>query len=124
MSHDPRAETLAIWLVEQQQKSHLAQQQQPAGELHLHQHHHAAPAPAPVAETAPQTVRMHPLFVAVYMLFVSVALSLPLALIAAIVDTGNRPTLSPPNSSVRYLTPYTSTEHSERHKTQPANRRK
>ena len=91
MPHDPKADALAIWLVEQQQKSHLAQQQQPAGELHLHQHHHAAPAPAPVAETAPQTVRMHPLFVAVYMLFVSVALSLPLALIAAIVHAGNRP---------------------------------
>jgi hypothetical protein len=48
--------------------------------------------PAPIAEPEqPQTVRLHPLFVATYMLFVSVAISLPIALIAAIVEAGSRP---------------------------------
>lgn len=94
MSHDPRAIALAAWLVEQQQASRLAQPQTPPGELHLHQHHHAAPAPLPRAEADQrQAVRLHPLFVATYMLFVSVALALPLTLIAVILDTGNRPTI-------------------------------
>lgn len=85
---DHQAQALVLWLAEQQQASRLAQQQAPTGELHLHQHHHAAPAPAPVAEPEQdyRTVRMHPLFVAAYMLFLSVAISLPIALIAAIVD--------------------------------------
>jgi hypothetical protein len=88
---DHQAQALALWLSEQQQASRLAQQQAP-GELHLHQHHHAAPMPAPIAEPEqPQTVRLHPLFVATYMLFVSVAISLPIALIAAIVEAGDRP---------------------------------
>lgn len=95
MSHDPRADALAIWLVEQQQASRLAQHQKP-GELHLHQHHYPAPAPLPVAE--PQTVRLHPIFVATYMLFLSIAISVPLALLAAIVDSTNRP-------SVQYVQP-------------------
>jgi ABC-type phosphate transport system permease subunit len=96
MSHDPRADALAIWLVEQQ-TSRLAQHQKP-GELHLHQHHHAAPAPAPVTDPDPQTVRLHPIFVATYILFLSIAISVPLALLAAIVDATNRP-------SVQYVRP-------------------
>lgn len=93
MSLDPRTEALALWLHSQQENSRLAQQQQTKpGELHLHQHHHAAPAPPPVTEPEqPQTVRLHPLFVATYLLFVSVAISLPIALIAAIVEAGSRP---------------------------------
>jgi len=97
MSHDPRADALAIWLVEQQQASRLAQHQKP-GELHLHQHHHAAPAPAPVAEPEPQDSRLHPIFVATYMLFISIAISVPMALLAAIVDSTNQP-------SVQYVRP-------------------
>jgi hypothetical protein len=97
MKRDPKADALAIWLVEQQQASRLAQQQPQLGELHLHQHHHAAP-PAPVSTPEPQTVRMHPLFVAAYMLFLSVAISLPIALIAAIVEAGSRP-------DVQYIQP-------------------
>jgi hypothetical protein len=98
MSHDPRADALAIWLVEQQQASRLAQQQTAPGELHLHQHHHAAPVPAPVAEPEHQTVRLHPIFMATYLLFLSVAISVPLALIAAIVDSTHRP-------AVQYIQP-------------------
>jgi hypothetical protein len=98
MSHDPRADALALWLVQRQQASQLSQPQSPPGELHLHQHHHAAPAPPLVEESEPQTVRLHPLVVATYMLFLSVAISLPLALIAAIVEAGNRP-------SIQYVQP-------------------
>lgn len=99
MSHDPRADALAIWMVEQQQKSHLAQQQTPpAGELHLHHHHHAAPTPPPVAAPENHPARMHPLFVATYMLFISLAISIPLALLGAMVDALNRP-------SVEYVQP-------------------
>lgn len=98
MKHDPKADALAIWLIEQQQASRLAQQQTPPGELHLHQHHHAAPAPAPVAEPEQQTVRLHPLFAATYMLFVSIALALPLTLIAVILENANRP-------SIQYVQP-------------------
>lgn len=90
MKRDPNAEALAIWLIEQQQASQMAQPQPQPGQLHLHQHHHAA-SPAPVSNPETQTVRLHPLFVATYMLFLSVAISVPLALIAAIVDDGNRP---------------------------------
>lgn len=97
MSHDPRADALAIWLVQQQQASRLTHPKTPSGDLHLHQHHHAA-SPAPVSTPAPQTMRLHPLFVATYMLFLSVAISVPLALIAAIVDSTNRP-------SVQYVQP-------------------
>lgn len=85
---DPKTEALAIWLAQQQQQSYLAQQQTQPGELHLHQHNHAAPAPAPEQR---QTMKMHPLFAATYLLFISVALALPLALIAAIVEAGNQP---------------------------------
>lgn len=89
---------LVLWLAEQQQASRLAQQQAP-GELHLHQHHHAAPA-LPVAEPEPEyrTIRLHPLFLATYILFISVAMALPLAMIAAIIEAGNRP-------SVQYVQP-------------------
>ena len=97
MSHDPRADALAIWLVEQQQTSRLAQHQKP-GELHLHQHQHHYAAPAPVTDPAPQTVRLHPIFVATYLLFISIAISVPLALLAAIVDSTNQP-------SVQYVRP-------------------
>lgn len=96
MNHDPRAEALAIWMVEQQKASKMAQQQTSAGDLHLHQHHHTAPPPAAEFERRPE--RLHPLFVAVYMLFVSVAISVPLALLAAIVDASNRP-------DVQYIQP-------------------
>jgi hypothetical protein len=90
--NDPRTEALALWLHSQQESSRLAQKQIPSGELHLHQHHHAAPTPAPIAEPEqPQAARMHPLFVAAYFLFLSVSISLPIALIAAIVDSNNRP---------------------------------
>jgi ABC-type phosphate transport system permease subunit len=88
---DQQSQALVLWLAEQQQASRLAQQQT-RSELHLHQHHHAAPAPPPLAEPEqPQTVRLHPIFVATYMLFVSVAISLPIALIAAIVESNSRP---------------------------------
>ncbi|HZG40477.1 MAG TPA: hypothetical protein VEZ50_17505 [Nodosilinea sp.] len=97
MKRDPNANALAIWLIEQQQASQTAQPQSQPGELHLHQHHHAA-TPPPVSPPEPQTVRLHPLFVATYMLFLSVAISVPLALIAAIVDSTNRP-------SVQYVQP-------------------
>ena len=86
---DPRADALAIWLVEQQQQSgRLSRHESPPVELHLHQHHHAAPAPLPLAEGEVETVRLHPLFVATYILFVSLAFSVPLALIGAIVEAG------------------------------------
>ena len=96
MSHDPKADALAIWLVEQQQASRKAHPQQPPGELHLH--HHAAPAPPPVADAQPQTVRLHPLITATYMLLLSLAISLPLAMLAAILDAGTRP-------AVQYVQP-------------------
>lgn len=86
---DPKTEALAIWLAQQQQSSYQAQQQAKPGELHLHQHQHHASATPPEFER--RTERLHPLFVAVYMLFVSVAISVPLALLASIVDASNRP---------------------------------
>lgn len=96
---DQQNRALVLWLAEQQQASRLAQQQAP-GELHLHQHHHAAPAPPPVAEPEPEyrTIRLHPLILATYILFISVAMALPLAMIAAIIEAGNRP-------SVQYVQP-------------------
>lgn len=88
-----QTKVLALWLAEQQQASRLAQQQT-ATELHLHQHHHAAPAPPPVAEPEqPQTVRLHPLVLATYALLLSIAISVPLALLGAMVDALNRPTV-------------------------------
>lgn len=83
-----QSDALAQWLAEQQRASSLSRKQ-PAPELHLHQHHHPA-TPPPVAEFE-RRERLHPLFVAVYMLFVSIAISVPLALLAAIVDSSNRP---------------------------------
>ncbi|PZV07835.1 MAG: hypothetical protein DCF32_06285 [Leptolyngbya sp.] len=89
---------LALWLAEQQQASRLAQQQAP-GEIHLHQHHHHAPTRPPVAEPEqPQTVRLHPLALATYALLLSIAISVPLALLGAMVDALNRP-------SVEYVQP-------------------
>jgi ABC-type phosphate transport system permease subunit len=97
--NDPRTQALAIFLAEQaaNRPAHWAQSKQLA-ELHLHHHHYAAPEPSPVAEPEPQTVRLHPIFVATYMLFLSIAISVPLALLAAIVDSTNRP-------SVQYVQP-------------------
>jgi len=84
---DPNS-LLTQWIAEQQRASSLSKKQ-PAPELHLHQHHHPTPPPAAEFERRPE--RLHPLFVAVYMLFVSIAISVPLALLAAIVDSSNRP---------------------------------
>lgn len=81
-------DALVQWIAAQQRASSLSQSQAP--ELHLHQHHHPA-TPPPSAEFERRPERLHPLFVAVYMLFVSVAISVPLALLAAIVDSSNRP---------------------------------
>lgn len=90
----PDTKLLALWLAEQQQASRLAQQQAPLGEIHLHQHHHAAPAPLPMAEPEqPQTVRLHPLALATYALLLSIAISVPLALLGAMVEALNRPTV-------------------------------
>ena len=89
MNRDPRTEALALWLHTQQENSRLAQQQQPPGELHLHQHHHAAPTvPAPIGvPEQPQTVRLHPLVFMACLFLLSLALSVPLALIAAISES-------------------------------------
>lgn len=87
---------LTQWIAEQQRASSLSPKQA-ATELHLHQHNHPAVAP-PSAEFERRSERLHPLFVAVYMLFVSVAISVPLALLAAIVDASNRP-------DVQYIQP-------------------
>lgn len=85
---------LTQWIADQQRASSLSTKQ-PAPELHLHNHHHPA-TPATDFERRPE--RLHPLFVAVYMLFVSIAISVPLALLAAIVDSSNRP-------DVQYIQP-------------------
>lgn len=83
-----QSDSLVQWIAAQRRASSLSQQQ-PAPELHLHQHHH--PTTPPAAEYEPRPERLHPLFVAVYMLFVSIAISVPLALLAAIVESSNRP---------------------------------
>lgn len=101
--NDPQTQALAIFLAEQaaNRPAHLAQHKQ-LGELHLHQHQHhyaaSEPEPSPVATPEPQSLRMHPIFVATYLLFISIAISVPLALLAAIVDSTNRP-------SVQYVQP-------------------
>jgi hypothetical protein len=92
---------LARWIAQQQQQGvPLANKLPP--EIHLHQHnYHAAPAPAPVAAPEPkqpQTVRLHPLVFMFSLFLLSIALSIPLALLSAIVDATNRP-------SVQYVQP-------------------
>ena len=101
MRHDSRPDgdaALELWRAFQsQQSSRLADTLPP--EIHLHQHHHAAPSPppAPVTRHRPAPVPTyrrelpHPLITALYMLMVSVALALPLAVIAAIVGASNHP---------------------------------
>lgn len=86
---------LTQWIAQQQRASSLSQKQ-PAPELHLHQHHH--PTTPPAVEYEPRSERLHPLFVAVYMLFVSLAISVPLALVAAIIESTTRP-------DVQYIQP-------------------
>jgi hypothetical protein len=83
---------LARWIAQQQQQSDIARQSLDSPQLHLHHHE------APIVDSEPQAVRMHPLITAAYMLLLSLSISLPLALIAAIVDAGNRP-------SVQYVQP-------------------
>jgi hypothetical protein len=90
-----QSDALVQWIAAQQRASSISQKQ-PAPELHLHQHHHPTTAAAAEFERRPE--RLHPLFVAVYMLFVSIAISVPLALLAAIVDASNRP-------DVQYIQP-------------------
>lgn len=89
-----KEDALAQFIAAQQRASDLARPT--TGELHLHQHHHAAPSPAAETERPPE--RLHPLFVATYMLFVSLAISVPLALIGAIVEATNQP-------DVQYIQP-------------------
>lgn len=83
------AEKLAILLASQpKQKSELAK----PTEVHQHIHLHQAPALPPVElSSPPDPERLHPLVVAMSMLLFSVALALPLTLLAAIVDAINQP---------------------------------
>lgn len=94
-----QSDALVQWIAEQQRANSLSPKH-PAPELHLHQHHYPAP-PEPRRAVPPPhddyTVRVPPLVAATYMLFLSVALALPLALIGAIVN-GDRP-------SVHYIQP-------------------
>ncbi len=102
MQNDPKLDALAIWLVEQQQRSPSPiSHRGPSGDLHLHQHTHASPAPAPIAAPEPeqpQTLRLHPLVFMFSLFLFSIAISVPLALLAAIVEATNRP-------SVQYVQP-------------------
>lgn len=98
--NDPKLDAMALWLVEQQQQSSSPiAHRGPAGDLHLHQHHYAAPAPGatPEPEQHPIT-RPNPLVMMFSLFLFSIAISVPLALLAAIVDATNRP-------SVEYVQP-------------------
>ena len=86
---------LSQWIAEQQRASSLSKKQ-PAPELHLHQHHH--PTAPPAAEHDRRPERMHPLTYMFSLFLLSIALSVPLALLAAIVESSNRP-------SVNYVQP-------------------
>ncbi len=88
---------LTKWIDSQRQVSGIAQPgHQVPPELHLH--HHAPPVPQSNDQERATITRIHPLFAATYMLFVSLAISIPLALLAAIVESTNRP-------SVQYIQP-------------------
>lgn len=91
---------LTKWIDTQRQASSIAQPGQLPPELHLHHHHAAplAPTPPPINVEDYRLVRMHPLLFGTYLLVVSVALALPLAFLAAIVESTNRP-------EVQYIQP-------------------
>ena len=86
---DNTKDALAQWIAQQQADS-LSQQ---PPELHLHQHHHQAPPVVhpPTRIEDPSSIRVPPLVVATYALFLSVALALPLTLIAVILETSQQP---------------------------------
>lgn len=102
MSHNPKADALALWLVDQQLKNRPTEVERSAGgDLHLHQHHYAVQpvqtTPEPEPETY-QTVRLHPLAFMFSLFLLSIAISVPLALLGAMVDSLNRP-------DVQYIQP-------------------
>lgn len=87
---DNNPDALAQWIAQQQRANSLSHQ---PPELHLHQHHHQAPVvPPPIDKIEdPTSIRVPPLVVATYALFLSVALALPLTLIAVILETSQQP---------------------------------
>lgn len=93
---DRTQDALALWIAQQQHDSQMAQHRHSKAELHLHQHNHAAP-PSTATEK-PQPAHYHPLVVATYAVLMALAVSVPLALLGAMVDSLNRP-------SVQYVQP-------------------
>lgn len=87
-----RNQALALWLAANQQASHRAEKSAPPGDIHLHQHvHHAPPAPPLVEAPTEGPARVHPLTLATYAVLLSIAVSVPLALLGAMVEALNRP---------------------------------
>lgn len=91
-----KEDALTQFIAAQQRASDLARPD--SRELHLHHHHHAAPAPTPEPGTNYRRDLPHPLVAALTMAIVSLAICLPFAFAAAVIEALNKP-------DVQYIQP-------------------